>query len=105
MTAFLDRIDARNGELNALVSRRDREVLLDEAKQCDAELVAGQSRGWMHGLPQAIKDLAETAGLVTTMGSPLFRDFVPEHDSLMVARMRRSGCLVVGKTNVPEFGK
>jgi amidase len=105
MTAFLDRIDHRNGELNAIVSRRDRDALVEEARQCDDELAAGFSRGWMHGLPQAIKDLAETQGLRTTMGSPLFRDYVPEHDALMVARMRRSGCLIVGKTNVPEFGK
>jgi amidase len=105
MTAFLDRIDARNGALNAIVSRRDREVLLDEAVERDDELAARASRGWMHGLPQAIKDLAETRGLVTTMGSPLLRDYVPQHDALMVARMRASGCLIVGKTNTPEFGK
>ena len=49
--------------------------------------------------------MAETRGLVTTMGSPLLRDYVPEHDALMVARMRASGCLIVGKTNTPEFGK
>jgi amidase len=105
MTAFLDRIDARNPELNAIVSRRDRDVLMQEAAQCDDELVAGERRGWMHGLPQAIKDIAETRGLLTTMGSPLLRDYVPEHDALMVARMRASGCLIVGKTNTPEFGK
>jgi amidase len=105
MTAFLDRIDARNGELNAIVSRRDRHVLMEEAGERDDELVKGVPRGWMHGLPQAIKDLAETRGLVTTMGSPLLRDNVPAHDALMVSRMRESGCLIVGKTNTPEFGK
>ena len=104
MAAFLDRIDTHNSELNAIVSRRDRDVLMDEAGECDDELVSGFSRGWMHGLPQAVKDLSETRGLVTTMGSPLFRDYVPEHDGLMVARMRDSGCLFVGKTNAPEFG-
>jgi amidase len=105
MGAFLDRIDARNPALNAIVSLRDREVLMAEAAVCDDELAAGMSRGWMHGMPQAIKDLAETKGLRTTMGSPLFRDHVPEHDCLMVSRMRRAGALIVGKTNVPEFGK
>ena len=105
MSAFLDRIDARNAELNAIVSRRDRDVLMDEAAACDRELIAGESRGWMHGLPQAIKDLAETKGLTTTMGSPLLRDYVPDHDALMVARMRASGCVIIGKTNAPEFGK
>jgi amidase len=105
MAAFLDRIDERNADLNAIVSRRDRDTLMDEAHECDDELVAGMSRGWMHGMPQAIKDLCETHGLLTTMGSPLLRDNVPDHDALMVARMRASGCLIVGKTNVPEFGK
>jgi amidase len=105
MGAFLDQVDVRNGDLNAIVSRRDRDLLMEEARQCDDELVAGSSRGWMHGLPQAIKDLAETRGLTTTMGSPLLRENVPRHDALMVSRMRASGCVIIGKTNVPEFGK
>ena len=105
MRAFLDRIDERNPALNAIVSLRDREVLMAEAAVCDDELAAGFSRGWMHGMPQAIKDLAETKGLRTTMGSPLFRDHVPAADCLMVARMRGAGALIIGKTNVPEFGK
>ena len=105
MTAYLDRIDARNPAVNAIVSRRDRDVLMAEAAQCDEEIVHELSRGWMHGVPQAIKDLAETRGLRTTSGSPLFEHYVPDFDALMVARMRAAGCLVVGKTNVPEFGK
>lgn len=105
MAAFLDRIDERNPALNAIVSLRDRDELMAEAAVCDDELAAGFSRGWMHGMPQAIKDLAETKGLRTTMGSPLFRDHVPAHDCLMVSRMRSAGCIIVGKTNVPEFGK
>ena len=80
MTAFLDRIDARNGELNAIVSRRDRDVLIEEAGERDDELVEGVPRGWMHGLPQAIKDLAETRGLV--------------HDA--VRRLRRNPGAVAG---------
>ena len=104
MAAFLDRIDARNPELNAIVSRRDRDVLMAEAATCDDELAADFSRGWMHGLPQAIKDLAETRGLRTTSGSPLLAEFVPDFDALVVSRMKGAGCIVIGKTNVPEFG-
>ena len=55
-------------------------------------------------MPQAIKDLAATAGLRTTLGSPLFAEQVPEHDAISVARVRASGALIVGKSNVPEFG-
>jgi amidase len=104
MGAFLDRIAERNPAVNAIVSLRDREDLLAESAVCDDALVRGVSCGWMHGLPHAVKDLAETAGLRTTSGSRLSHDFVPDYDCLVVARMKAAGCIVIGKTNVPEFG-
>ena len=104
MAAYLARIHRLNPTYNALVSLRPDEQLLAEADACDAELARGPSRGWMHGMPQAIKDLANAAGLPTVMGSPLMKDFVPQEDGLMAARMRAAGCIVIGKTNVPEFG-
>ena len=104
MQATLARIETVNPGVNAIVSLRDPEALLAEADACDAELARGASRGWMHGLPQAIKDLAPTAGLRTTLGSPLMRDFIPREDGLMVQRMKAAGCIVIGKTNTPEFG-
>ena len=55
-------------------------------------------------MPQAIKDLAAAKGIRMTMGSRLFEDFVPDCDDLMVTRMKGAGCIVIGKTNVPEFG-
>ena len=104
MAATLARIDTVNPAHNAIVSRVDGDVLLRQADARDAELARGASRGWMHGLPQAIKDIALTAGLRTTQGSPLLRENVPTHDGLMVQRMKAAGCIVVGKTNTPEFG-
>ena len=104
MAATLERIEHVNPGLNAIVSLREPEVLLAEAAGRDAELARGERRGWMHGLPHAIKDLEETAGIVTTSGSPLFADFVPEADSEVVRRIRGAGAIVIGKTNVPEFG-
>ena len=104
MAAHLDRIDERNPSLNAIVTLRDRDELLADASTCDDELAAGLSRGWMHGLPIAVKDLAETKGIRTTSGSRLLAHHVPDHDCLMVQRMKRAGCIVIGKTNVPEFG-
>jgi len=104
MLATLQRIDCINPQCNAIVSLRDRDALLRDADERDAELHRGQRRGWMHGLPQAIKDVAATAGLRTTLGSPLLRDWVPNQDNLMVQRMKASGCIVIGKTNTPEFG-
>ena len=100
MGAFLDRIDAVNPQVNAIVSRVDRAALLAQAASCDS---AGPM-GPLHGLPFAVKDLEPVAGLPLTMGSPLFRDQVPEADSMMVSRLRAAGAIIIGKTNVPEFG-
>jgi len=108
MQATLARIAEVNPLHNAIVSLRDEDVLLREADARDAELRRGVTTtgpvGWMHGMPQAIKDIALTEGLRSTQGSPLLRDFVPAEDGLMVQRMKAAGCIVIGKTNTPEFG-
>ncbi len=104
MRRFLDRIDQVNPSFNAIVSQLPRAQALVQADEHDAMLAAGQSKGFLHGMPQAIKDLAHTQGIATTMGSPLMRHFVPQTDGLMAARMKAAGAIVIGKTNVPEFG-
>ncbi len=104
MQAFLAQIAKHNPAHNAIVNLQDADQLLRQADERDAMLARGQSLGWMHGLPIAIKDLAATAGIPSTQGSPLLKDFVPSEDSAMVARIRRAGAIVIGKTNVPEFG-
>ena len=104
MQAYLLRIAEFNPKHNAIVSLRDGDALLRDADARDTELARSGPRGWMHGLPQAIKDMALTEGLRSTFGSPLMRDFVPHEDGLMVARMKAAGCIVIGKTNTPEFG-
>jgi amidase len=104
MQAYLARIAAVNPDVNAIVSLQDETDLLRQADARDAQLARGESMGWMHGMPQAIKDAAETKGIPTTLGSPLLADHVPQHDALMVERMKAAGCIVVGKTNTPEFG-
>jgi amidase len=105
MQATLERIERVNPRHNAIVSLRPADLLLREADEKDAALARdGERAGWLHGIPQAIKDIAPTAGLRTTMGSPLLADFVPAADGLMVARMKAAGCIVIGKTNTPEFG-
>ena len=100
MADHLDRIDAANPAVNAVVSLRDREELMREARAADDAAPAG----WLHGLPLAVKDLFATKGLRTTYGSPLFADFVPERDDLLAARMRSAGAIFIGKTNTPEWG-
>jgi amidase len=104
MQAYLARIDHLNPVFNAIVSRAPDESLLHQADDCDAELAQGRSRGWMHGMPQAIKDTAQATGFPTTFGSPLLQDAVATQDSLYVQRMKAAGCIVVGKTNMPELG-
>ncbi len=104
MKAFLDYIDAVNPRVNAIVSLRPRAELLAEAEEADRAVARGDALGPLHGLPQAIKDLAATKGLRTTLGSPLFADQVPEADAIFVERMRAAGAIIIGKTNVPEFG-
>jgi len=104
MSAYLARIHRLNPVFNAIVNLAPDEVLLAQADACDAELAAGQSRGWMHGMPQAIKDTGHAAGFPTTLGCVLLKDAMPKEDGLMAARMRAAGCIVIGKTNMPELG-
>ncbi|WP_222432151.1 amidase [Leekyejoonella antrihumi] len=104
MEAHLDQIDRHNPTLNAIIGLRDRGEVLAEARQCDAEFAAGHSRGWMHGLPHAIKDLAAARGLPHTCGSPIYADRVADTDDLVVRRIREAGAIIIGKTNTPEFG-
>jgi amidase len=100
MAAHLDRIQAVNPAVNAIVSLRDRDALMAEARAADDAV----PQGWLHGLPLAVKDLCATKGLRTTWGSPLFADFVPSSDDLLAARMRAAGAIFIGKTNTPEWG-
>lgn len=100
MAAYLDRIAAVNGAVNAVVSLRDRDDLMAQARAADDAPAAG----WLHGVPLAVKDLCATKDLRTTWGSPLFARFVPTRDDLLAARMRAAGAIFIGKTNTPEWG-
>jgi amidase len=101
--AHVDRIEALDGFVNAVVTRSF-ERALAEAAAADEALAAGQTIGLLHGLPVAHKDLTDTAGVRTTYGSPLFATHVPDRDSLVVHRMSAAGAISLGKTNTPEFG-
>jgi amidase len=104
MQATLAQVDRLNPGSNAIVSLVDGDVLLRQAQERDAQLARGESMGWLHGMPQAIKDLANVQGLRTSQGSPLMKDFVASEDGLMAQRMKAAGAIVIGKTNTPEFG-
>jgi len=100
MEATLARIARVNPALNAIVALRDPDRLLAEAGAADA----APRRGWLHGIPMAVKDLVATRGIVTTWGSPLFAGHLPARDDLLAARLRAAGAILIGKTNTPEFG-
>ncbi len=103
LTAHLERIDVVNPELKAIVTYLP-EMALELARSADEKQARGEPLGLLHGLPIAHKDLFETAGIRSTMGSPAFSDYIPESDDLIIARLKAAGCVTLGKTNVPEFG-
>lgn len=100
MRATLDRVAKVNGAVNAIVSLRDEKALMAEAAAADG----GPRKGWLHGIPMAVKNVTATAGIRTTWGSPLFADTVPTADDLLAARLKAAGAILIGKTNTPEFG-
>jgi amidase len=104
MTAYLDHIGKVNPHVNAIVALQDRASLLTQAAEKDQQLARGESMGFLHGFPHAVKDLAPVKGIRSTQGSLIFKDFVPTADSLMVDRLRKAGVIFIGKTNAPEFG-
>ena len=104
MQAYLAQVDRLNPKVNAIVSLQDREGLLKQADERDQQLAKGTYLGWMHGFPQAPKDLANTAGILTTQGSPILKNNIPKVDAIIVERVKRNGAILIGKTNTPEFG-
>ncbi|MEO0936853.1 MAG: amidase [Pseudomonadota bacterium] len=100
MQATLARIEAVNGDVNAIVSLRDADALMAEAEAADT----APRGGWLHGIPLAVKDLANAKGLPTSFGSPALAGQVAQADDLHIARLRAAGAIVIGKTNTPEFG-
>ncbi len=102
ITDALKRIDEENPVLNAFVAV-DAEGALGVARRLEKSIAAGEEVGPLAGVPVGVKDMEDVAGLVTSFGSPLYRDNVAETDSVQVARLKQAGAIVVGKTNTPEF--
>jgi len=103
MQAHLSRIERINPAVNAIVTLLPEQALA-QAKAADEALANGTAPGPLHGLPIAHKDLVFTKGIRTTRGSPIFKDFVPTEDALIVERLKNAGAITIGKTNTPEFG-
>lgn len=103
LESCIGRIEAVDPAVNCMVAR-DFDRARDAAKAADRATMRGDALPPLHGLPVGIKDLEPTAGLRTTFGSLLFRDYVPDADGGAVRLIREAGGIVIGKTNVPEFG-
>src|ERR1700734_1513491 len=103
MDAHLKQIERVNPRVNAIVTLVA-EQARENARKADEAQARGATLGPLHGLPVAHKDLVETAGIRTTFGSRIFKDYVPTHDAILVERIRNAGAICIGKTNAPEFG-
>ena len=103
LAAHLQQIERVNPKVNAIVTLVP-EMAADAAAKADEIRARNETLGPLHGLPVAHKDLLETRGIRTTFGSPLFKDYIPTEDDIVVDRMRRAGAITLGKTNTPEFG-
>jgi Asp-tRNA(Asn)/Glu-tRNA(Gln) amidotransferase A subunit family amidase len=103
MEAHLAQIERVNPEVNAIVILTA-ERAMDRASATDDAIARGEEVGLLGGLPVAHKDLFPTEGVRTTFGSLVYKDFVPDHNALIVERLRGAGAISVGKTNTPEFG-
>jgi amidase len=104
MALCLARIEQCNPDVNAVCTLVPEEDALSLADKADEHRSSGGTLGPLHGLPMAVKDLSETRGIRTTMGSRIFADNIPDRDSLLVQRLKNAGALIIGKTNTPEFG-
>ena len=98
----LGRIERLNPALNAFITVMG-ESALAYARRAEAEMVRGEWRGPLHGVPVALKDLIDTAGVRTTAASALFKDRVPDKDAEVVRRLRQAGAVIIGKNNLHEF--
>jgi aspartyl-tRNA(Asn)/glutamyl-tRNA(Gln) amidotransferase subunit A len=101
--ATLRRIEAVNPPINAFVALRADDAL-EEAKALAEDIAAGKDPGPLAGIPIGVKDMEDTHGMVTSFGSIPFKDNFVQQDSIQVARLKKAGAIVVGKTNTPEFG-
>ena len=100
--ACLERIDRLNPTLNAFITVTG-ESAIDEARKAEAEIARGEWKGPLHGVPLAVKDLIETAGVKTTAASAVLKDYVPTTDAEVIRRLRAVGAILLGKLNLHEF--
>jgi len=100
--AHLERIEDLDQAVNAFITVTS-DLALDSARRCEQAIMRGEYRGPLHGIPVALKDLYDTAGVLTTAGSKIYAQRVPSEDATVVSRLRAAGTVLLGKTNLHEF--
>ncbi len=100
--AYLDRIEAQNERLGAYITVMS-DAAMAQAHAAEREIQNGQYRGRMHGIPIAVKDIIYTKGVLTSAGSRVLADHVPDEDSTLVERLDAAGAVLLGKLNLSEF--
>src|SRR5580765_5548058 len=101
-SACLERIERLNPKLNAFITVMDASAL-EDARKAEAEITRGEWKGPLHGIPLAVKDLIETAGVKTTAASAVLKDNVPSADAEVIRRLKAAGAILLGKLNLHEF--
>jgi len=103
LDAVMERVKRYNPEINAIVTLTE-ESARESAKKAEKMVKKGEKLGLLHGVPVTIKDLVFTKGVRTTFGSKMYENFIPDEDAVLVERLKKAGAVIIGKTNVPEFG-
>jgi len=103
INAILSRIERLNPKINAYCTLPV-ESARRQAREAEAKVMKGDKLGPLHGVPMSIKDLTYTEGVRTTSGSKMYENFIPDHDAIIVERLKAAGAIMLGKTNTPEFG-
>lgn len=98
----LEQVTNQNGQINAYITVMYEQALAS-ANQAEAEMMRGERKGSLHGIPIGLKDLIYTKGIKTTMGSQLYKDFLPTHDATVVTKLKAAGAIIIGKLNTHEF--
>jgi aspartyl-tRNA(Asn)/glutamyl-tRNA(Gln) amidotransferase subunit A len=99
---MLERIAAENDQLNAYITVTDNEALA-QAAQAEKEINAGNMKGYLHGIPIALKDLIYTKDITTTMGSEIYSEYIPDYDAAAVEKLKEAGAVIIGKLNTHQF--
>ena len=102
--AYLEAIEGVDGQLNAFITVTH-DLALEQARVAEKEILNNEYRGFLHGIPIALKDLIDTAGVRTTSGSKILAHRIPDKDAQVWSQLREAGCTLIGKTNLSEFAR